>query len=310
MLIASTERIDRRIFVDQTSVSSSRLLSETFRSESDEISVSALTPPIVLSIAGYDPSAGAGVLADLKTFAANGVYGMACVTALTVQSSLGVRRVQALEPDTVVETLKCLSEDVRVSAIKIGMLGSQTVAVAVLDWLRQQADVPLVLDPILKSSSGKDLLDDRGIEALRGDWLARVSWITPNLPELAVLTGAAVPTTPAETEDRARRLQDMAAQRGNPGLKIVVTGGHAEKPDDLLLTAAGYRWYSGEHVRTANTHGTGCAFSSALTARLALGDDDFAAIASAKEYVAGALRHAYSVGKGNGPPNHFWRTVL
>jgi hydroxymethylpyrimidine/phosphomethylpyrimidine kinase len=270
-------------------------------------SVSGSARPVVLSIAGYDPSAGAGILADLKTFAAHDVYGMACITALTIQSTQGVRRIQAFEPSTVVETLDCLAEDASFSSIKVGMLGQHSVAAVVLDWLQRQTGVPVVLDPVLKSSSGKELLDAEGADILRGDWLARVNWITPNLPELAALTGTSIPLTEAETEDAARKLQQMAAQRGNAGLKIVVTGGHTKKPDDLLLTTTGCRWYRGEHIETTSTHGTGCAFSSALAARLALGDDDFSAVKSAKEYVAGALRHAYPVGQGNGPLNHFWR---
>ncbi len=291
-------------------MSSSKPFPEPLRSEPASKPGSNPPPPTVLSIAGYDPSAGAGVLADLKTFAANGVYGMACVTALTVQSTQGVRRIQALEADIVVETLDCLAQDVRFSSIKVGMLGDHTVAAAVLDWLQRQPGVPVVLDPVVKSSSGRDLLDARGIEALREEWLTRVSWITPNLPELAALAGCPVPISHAETEDAARLLQRMAAERGHSELKIVVTGGHAEKPDDLLLNAAGCRWFRGEHIETTSSHGTGCAFSSALAARLALGDDDFAAVQSAKEYVAGALQSAYPIGRGNGPLNHFWKMTL
>lgn len=285
----------------------SRPFPESLPSKSTQIPVSSSSLPTVLSIAGYDPSAGAGVLADLKTFAAMGVYGMACVTALTVQSTRGVRRVEPLNPNIVVETLDCLAGDARFSSIKVGMLGQHTVAKAVVDWLRHRPEVPVVLDPVLKSSSGKDLLDERGKDILREEWLSRANWITPNLPELAALAGVPALSTFAEVEVTARRLQQMAVQRGNRTLKIVVTGGHAEKPDDFLLTAEGYRWYSGEHIETVSTHGTGCAFSSALAARLALGDDDFAAVQSAKEYVTGALRHAYLVGRGNGPLNHFWQ---
>ncbi len=293
-----------------TRVASSNPDIETPDSQSVRSSTPASTPPAVLSIAGYDPSAGAGVLADMKTFAALGVYGVACVTALTVQSSQGVRRVQALSPDIVIETLDCLAEDVSLSSIKVGMLGGHRVAAAVACWLQSRPAIPVVLDPVVKSSSGKDLLDAKGRDALIGEWLARANWITPNLPELAALAGVPVPSTSAETEDAARRLQQMAAQRGNPGLKIVATGGHAQKPDDLLLTAAGCQWYPGEHIETNSTHGTGCAFSSALAARLAFGDNDSAAVQSAKEYVTGALRYAYSIGQGNGPLNHFWRVRL
>jgi hydroxymethylpyrimidine/phosphomethylpyrimidine kinase len=258
-----------------------------------------------LSIAGYDPSAGAGVLADLKTFAALGVYGMASITALTIQSTLGVRKVISLDPGTVTETLECLAEDVRFSAIKVGMLGSGAVAAAVMAWLEGQKGVPVVLDPVMKSSSGKDLLDFKGGEILRGAGLARASWITPNLAELAVLTGGRVPVNSEETEKSALELQRTAAECGNPRLSIVVTGGHATKPDDLLLRDGIRQWFPGEWVKTSSTHGTGCTFSSALAARIALGDEPVEAVANVKSYVTGALRRALPIGTGHGPLGHF-----
>lgn len=264
--------------------------------------------PVVLSIAGYDPSAGAGVLADVKTFAALGVYGMACVTAWTVQSTQGVRRMQPLAPELVTETLECLASDVAFAAIKVGMLGDHRVAAAVLNWLCRGTGAPVVLDPVLHSSSGRVLLDVEGLAALRGEWLERVNWITPNLPELAALTGVEVPKTRAEIESAAAKLQQMAADRRNPALRIAVTGGHATTPDDLLLSAGECRWFPGTRIDTSSTHGTGCAFSSAVTARLALGDDDKTAMRLAKEFVAGALRNAYPVGHGTGPLNHLWQS--
>jgi hydroxymethylpyrimidine/phosphomethylpyrimidine kinase len=259
-----------------------------------------------LSIAGYDPSAGAGVLADLKTFAALRVYGMASITALTIQSTLQVRKVIGLNPGTVTETLECLAEDVRFAAIKVGMLGSGAVAAAVMEWLQEQKGVPVVLDPVMKSSSGKDLLNSEGCEILRHAGLARANWITPNLAELAVLTGDPEPTNGKETEKSALDLQRMAAECGNPRLTIVVTGGHAAKPDDLLLTRGICQWFPGEWVETSSTHGTGCTFSSALAARIALGDEPPEAVANAKSYVTGALRNALPIGIGHGPLGHFW----
>lgn len=274
-------------------------------SSSDQAATQS-SAPIVLSIAGYDPSAGAGVLADLKTFAALGVYGMASITALTIQSTLGVRKVIGLDPGTVVETLECLAEDVRFDAIKVGMLGTEAVAAAVIAWLEGQKRVPVVLDPVIKSSSGKDLLDARGCEILRRAGLARANWITPNLAELAALTGGLVPANSEETEKSAQELHRMAADCGNSALKIVVTGGHAKTPDDLLLVDGTFRWFPGEWVQTTSTHGTGCTFSSALAARIALGDEAWQAVERAKGYVTEALRHAYPIGAGNGPLNHFW----
>ena len=265
------------------------------------------SPPVVLSIAGYDPSAGAGVLADLKTFAALGVYGMASITALTIQSTQGLRKVIPLDPSTVVETLDCLTEDVSFDAIKVGMLGTAAVAAAVLAWLEGQENVPVVLDPVMKSSSGKDLLDSEGCEVLRRAGLVRANWITPNLAELAALTGGSVPTNREETENTARELHRMAAQGGNPALKIVVTGGHAKTPDDLLLVDSIGQWFPGEWVETSSTHGTGCTFSSALASRIALGDGPSDAVDHAKRYVTGALRHASPIGMGTGPLNHSWK---
>lgn len=265
------------------------------------------SPPIVLSIAGYDPSAGAGVLADLKTFAALGVYGMASITALTIQSTQGVRKVIGLNPATVTETLECLSKDVRFAAIKVGMLGDGAVAAAVMAWLEEQKGVPVVLDPVMKSSSGKDLLDSEGCGILRRAGLARANWITPNLAEIAVLTGSSEAKNGEETEKSARDLLRMATECGNPSLMIVVTGGHSTKPDDLLLTHGICRWFPGEWVETSSTHGTGCTFSSALAARIAQGDEPPEAVANAKSYVTGALRNALPIGIGHGPLGHFWR---
>lgn len=188
------------------------------------------------------------------------------------------------------------------------MLGNSAVAAAVFRWLRAYPEVNVVLDPVVKSSSGNDLLDPEGQALLRTEGLARANWITPNLPELALITNLPLPVTNVEIEAATRQLLEMAGQRDNHGLRIVVTGGHAPAPDDLLFTQDTCRWYRGELIPTSSTHGTGCAFSSALASRLALGDEDGAAVQGAKNYVSGTLRHAYPVGRGNGPGNHFWQT--
>ncbi|HET9086516.1 MAG TPA: bifunctional hydroxymethylpyrimidine kinase/phosphomethylpyrimidine kinase [Acidobacteriaceae bacterium] len=260
----------------------------------------------MLSIAGFDPSGGAGILADLKTFAALQVYGMACITALTIQSTQGVRRVEVCDPATVHETLACLSADVRFHAIKLGMLGSRAVAEAVGDWLGSQSGVPVVLDPVLKSSSGRGLADADTLELLRTRLLRRADWITPNLTELAELTGRARPESVPEIVAGAEKLLEMAVGQGNNRLKIVATGGDRGRPDDLLLSEETCQWYPGAHIETNSTHGTGCTFSSALAARVALGDRASEAVEAAKRYVEGALRYASPVGQGKGPLNHFW----
>ncbi len=231
---------------------------------------------------------------------------MASITALTIQSTRGVRKVIGLDPDTVTETLDCLAEDVRFDAIKVGMLGNGAVAASVMAWLEGRKHVPVVLDPVMKSSSGNDLLDPEGCEILRRAGLARANWITPNLPELAVLAGGPPTTSSEGTENLARKLQQMADRAGNPLLRIVVTGGHASTPNDLLLLDGKCHWFPGKWVETNSTHGTGCTFSSALAARIALGDGPSEAVKYAKSYVTGALQHAYSIGSGKGPLGHFW----
>lgn len=265
--------------------------------------------PVVLSIAGFDPSAGAGVAADLKVFAAHGLYGMACVTALTVQSTLGVRRVEALDPLTVRDTLQALGDDVSFAGIKIGMLSTERVVREVASFLAvgRGSGRIAILDPVLRSSSGRELLEPAGVAALQRDLLPLVDWIAPNLDELAVLTGRPV-ARKEHVSEAAKFLKNMVKLAGNPRLAVLVTGGHLDPPDDFLLTADGEAcWFSGERVETSSTHGTGCALSSALLCRLVRGDLPREAAANAKAYVAQALEKAYPIGKGHGPMNHLFR---
>jgi hydroxymethylpyrimidine/phosphomethylpyrimidine kinase len=254
--------------------------------------------PVVLTIAGFDPSSGAGITADLKVFAAHRLYGASAITALTVQSTLGVRRVGPVSPDLLRETLDCLAGDLIFSGVKIGMLGTGEVAGVVAEFLGKSG-IPagrVVLDPVLRSSSGRELLSKDGVRRLKSDLLPRVGWTTPNSEELAVLAEMAVPSREAVPAAAARLAERY------PGLNVVVTGGHLDAPDDFLRTADGEtRWFAGERIETRATHGTGCAFSSALLARLVLGDAPAEAVAAAKAYVAGAMRAAQPIGKGRGP---------
>ncbi len=260
----------------------------------------------VLSIAGFDPSSGAGFTADLKTFAAYGLYGLACPTALTVQSTQGVRRSEPVDRALIAETLDCLREDIAIAGVKIGMLAEAPAVGAVVSWLRrfraEQPDLPVVLDPVLRSSSEAELLSGEGLALLKAELLPIVSVITPNLAEAAVLTGLPV-STRAETEIAARALRARV-----PRGAVVVTGGDGGgSPDDFLLDADGQeQWFSGRRVHTQSTHGTGCAFSSALLANLVLGQALPDAVSSAKEYVRSALLRAYPVGKGRGPMHHLF----
>ena len=266
--------------------------------------------PVLLTIAGFDPSSGAGISADLATFAAHGCFGTACVTALTVQSTTGVREVHPVTKGVVASTLRCLEEDLPADGIKIGMLGHAGAVNAIADFLGQTRVAypqrPLVLDPVLRSSSGRDLLQPAALALLRTRLLPLATWITPNIEELAALIRV-TRLDRAELVSAARELQ-----RAFPRLAIVVTGGHMDPPDDLLVSPdAEPVWVSGKPLlRSRSTHGTGCAFSSAFLSRLVLGDDPLAAARGAKEYVYRAIESAPGLGAGRGPLNHLWPRPL
>jgi hydroxymethylpyrimidine/phosphomethylpyrimidine kinase len=266
--------------------------------------------PNVLSIAGSDPSGGAGVQADLKTFAALGCHGMAAITALTAQNSRGVSAVHAPPPAFVAEQIAMVFADIPVAAIKIGMLGSAGVVEAVADVLSVGPRVPIVLDPVVVATSGAILGGDDVIAAMRVRLFPLATLVTPNLPEAARLADAAIPDGRAAMEAIARRL------RGAGAAAWLVKGGHAagDTADDVLLDDTGARWFSGARVATRNTHGTGCTLSSAIAALLARGVPLDDAITRAKAYLEGALRgaDALAVGSGPGPVDHFaaWRDRL
>jgi hydroxymethylpyrimidine/phosphomethylpyrimidine kinase len=263
------------------------------------------TMQTVLTIAGFDPSSGAGVTADLMVFAAHGLFGTSCITALTVQSTVGVKATHAVAAEIVCATLDCLEDDLPAMGVKIGMLATEGNVAAVADFLEragmQERRVPVVLDPVLRSSSGRELLDAAGVALLRERLLPLVDWVTPNVAELAVLTGREVAKR-GDVEGAALALSGYGL-----GLNVLATGGHLDPPDDLVLTSDGtMEWLGGERIVSSATHGTGCALSSALLSRLVLGDEALAAAAAAKEYVAGAIRSAKPMGRGNGPLNHLW----
>jgi hydroxymethylpyrimidine/phosphomethylpyrimidine kinase len=266
------------------------------------------TRPVALTIAGFDPGSGAGVTADLKTFAAHGIYGVACISALTVQSTLGVRAVEPLSAGLVQSTLECLVEDVALSGVKIGMLGTSEVAAEVAAFLKAQSGkIPrerIVLDPVIRSTSGTPLIDANGVRLIRNELLHCVGWITPNIYELAILGGDDAQTFGRDqVPGAAARLRE-----GNADLNVVVTGGHLGKPDDFLLSSSGEQsWLPGEWIATQSTHGTGCAFSSAILCGLISGLNSKEVVAAAKAYITEALRSAYPVGKGKGPMNHLFR---
>lgn len=250
--------------------------------------------PVVLSIAGHDPSSGAGITADIKTIAAHGCYGITCVTALTVQSTRGVRRVETVEGRVISETLDRLIDDVNIAAVKIGMLGSAEAAKAVAAFLKRYSLHNVVLDPIILSSSGADLISKDGVQILKERILDRVDVITPNIDEAAALTGLNV-TTQDEMRIAALRLHQMGARN------VIITGGHIDPPHDLLSQQKKVTVLKGHRIHSRSTHGTGCAFSTALACNLAMGKDLVTAAKSAKRFVESALRKAPAVGKEIGP---------
>ena len=251
--------------------------------------------PIVLTIAGYDPSSGAGITADIKTIAAHGCYGVSCITAMTVQSTRGVRRVEPVPGKIIAETLEELAHDVKIAAVKIGMLGSAEAARAVAQFLRRYKPRLVVLDPIVKASSGAELISPQGLKILKQELLAAATVITPNIDEAAALTGAQI----SGAEDMALaadRLHEMGARA------VVITGGHFASPVDLVSERKGRSiLLRGTKVRTRSTHGTGCAFSAALACNLARGKTVESAAKAAKRFVESALRKAPAVGSGKGP---------
>lgn len=269
----------------------------------------AATPPVVLTIAGFDPSSGAGITADIKTIAAHECYGVSCITALTVQSTQGVRRVEAVDPKIIADTLQELVSDLAVEAVHIGMLGNAQVVAVVADFLGQtfpgRARLPhVVLDPILKSSSGADLLDAAGTRLLIERLLPLAELITPNLDEASVLTGMAV-TNLDQMREAAARLHALGA------VNVVVTGGHLEKATDLLSFTTGRgtqaEIFKADRQRSNSTHGTGCAFATALACHLAQGRGLPEAVLLSKVYVSAAIANAYPLGRGAGPLHHLYR---
>jgi hydroxymethylpyrimidine/phosphomethylpyrimidine kinase len=259
-------------------------------------------PPVVWTIAGFDPSCGAGITGDLKTISSLDCYGVACITALTVQNTLGVRRVEPVSPGTVHETLQALLEDIPPDAIKIGMLATSDVSSVVATFLESlpQPRCPVVLDPILRSSSGAELLDAAGVRILLARLLPLATVVTPNRAEAAILTG--LPTGDAEGAAKALRQLGAAA--------AVVTGGdpssgNAQCSEDVIAyAAAGMEFVetlSAPRIHSTSTHGTGCAFSTAVACALAHGQSVPAAVTSAKLFVRRAIDRAPGLGLGHGP---------
>ena len=254
-----------------------------------------------LTIAGSDSGGGAGIQADLKTFAAHGVYGTSAIAALTAQNTVAVTAVHPVPPEFVVRQIDAIASDIAIHAVKTGMLATPHVVAAVCDAVARWSLPHLVVDPVMIAKSGDQLLAETAVETIRTRLLPMAAVVTPNRMEAEVLTGYAV-VTRQHARDAARRLVAMGARAA------VVKGGHFDEPDVVDLLYDGRDFHEFRHTRqqTRHTHGTGCTFAAAIAANLALGHALVDAVARATDYLAGAIRHGIAIGKGHGPLDHFW----
>lgn len=253
----------------------------------------------LLTIAGSDSSGGAGIQADLKTFAAHGTFGMSVITAVTAQNTQGVTMVQDIDAEVVEAQINAVFDDIRVDAVKIGMVSHPEIIKTIAGRLRYYKPQIVVLDPVMISKSGYPLLAPEACETLVKELLPLATLVTPNLPEAEVISGMKVETK-AEMLPVAARILELGAQA------VLVKGGHLNgSADDLLFDGSMERWFMGERIDTKNTHGTGCTLSSSLAANLALGLSLAEAVAASKAYVTEAIEYSLPIGGGCGPTHHF-----
>ncbi|MEK4969967.1 bifunctional hydroxymethylpyrimidine kinase/phosphomethylpyrimidine kinase [Cytobacillus sp. FSL R7-0696] len=253
-----------------------------------------------LTIAGSDSGGGAGIQADLKTFSANGVFGMSVITAITAQNTVEVRSVQDIEINIIKDQIEAVFDDIQVDAVKIGMLSSSETVKIVADRLNHYSPKVIVLDPVMVSKGGHHLLKEQAIEALKAKMLPLATVITPNIPEAEVLSGMTIRTV-EDMEQACKKLYELGPKA------VLLKGGHLEgEPNDLLWDGQSFNWFNGRRVETKNTHGTGCTLSSAIAAGLAKGEELIEAIQSAKNYISIAIEHSLALGHGHGPTNHFY----
>lgn len=257
-------------------------------------------PPRALTIAGSDSGGGAGIQADLKTFAALGVYGMSAITAITAQNTKDVTAVHEVPPQIVVAQIEAVVGDIGVDAVKTGMLSSRPIIDSVADAIRRLRLTTLVVDPVMVSKSGARLLREDAVEALVKRIIPLATVVTPNVPEAEAITGMTI-DTPQDARQAAARIVALGAKAA------VVKGGHMSgEPDDIYYDGVNYREFRGARIESKNTHGTGCTFASAIAAGLARGLAIEDAVGQAKRYVTGAIRAAKPLGGGHGPLDHFW----
>jgi hydroxymethylpyrimidine/phosphomethylpyrimidine kinase len=259
---------------------------------------------VALTIAGSDPGGGAGIQADLKTFAAFGLYGASAIAAITVQNTLGVEAVAPLSSDLVTSQIEAIAGDFSIDATKTGMLATAAIVEAVAAAIAE-LDLPLVVvDPVLVSTSGERLLDADGVQAMITELVPRARVVTPNVPEAEALSGRRI-SSAENARDAARAIRDMGAAA------VIITGGHPTEhagPEvvDLLFDGHAFHEFRASRIDSLHTHGTGCTFASAVAAGLALGHNLADAAQRAQQYVGGAIAHAPGLGHGRGPLNHFW----
>ena len=256
----------------------------------------------VLTIAGSDSGGGAGIQADLKTFAAMGVYGTSAITAVTAQNTVGVTGVVPLPADFVTAQIEAVASDIGVHATKTGMLATAAIVEAVAAAIAE-LDLPLVVvDPVMLSKSGAPLLDDDAVVALKKELLPKARVVTPNIPEAEALSGLRIRSM-EEARGAAVQIQRLGPRA------VIIKGGHGEGRSliDLLFEDGLFTELEIERLQSVHTHGTGCTFASAIAAQLALGRSLVDATAEAQHYVSGAIAHAPRLGKGRGPLDHFWR---
>ncbi len=256
---------------------------------------------VALTIAGSDSSGGAGIQADLKTFQAHGVFGASAITAVTVQNTMRVSAVQELDPAIVRDQILCLFDDMEIHAVKIGMVSSTGLIAAVAEALGRVRRPPVVLDPVMISKSGYALLADEARRALVDRLFPLADVVTPNIHEAEALVGERI-----ETVDRMREAAVKMLSLG--AAKVVVKGGHlgGAEATDVLYDGRAFRELTRPRIDSRHTHGTGCTFSSAVAANLALGKDFFEAVDLAKQYITEAIAHAPALGRGHGPVQHFY----
>ena len=254
----------------------------------------------VLTVAGSDSSGGAGIQADLKTFAALGTYGMSCICALTAQNTKGVTMVVNTPVDMVKAQLEAVFDDIPPRAVKTGMLSSAAIVETVADFLSSHGKVPLVVDPVMVATSGDRLISEDAVSALKELLLPLATVLTPNIPEAEILSGMTIRSA-ADMEAAARAISEQY------GCAVLCKGGHQiNDADDLLWRCGSGKWFHGKRINNPNTHGTGCTLSSAIASNLAKGFDLDTAVERAKAYISGALGAMLDLGRGSGPMNHMF----